>query len=73
MDIGGSKGNIVALNLDGVTPTPDNVASGRYKVALVYRLVTKGKPAGSIKEFIEFVKGPKGKTIIETTGAVPVK
>jgi phosphate transport system substrate-binding protein len=72
-DIGASKGNILALGLDGMAPTPDNVASGKYKVAQVYRLVTKGKPAGTIKEFIDFVRGPKGTKVIEATGSVPVK
>jgi phosphate transport system substrate-binding protein len=73
VDVEASKGNIVTLNLDGIAPTPDNVASGRYKVVQAYRLVTKGKPAGAIKEFIDFVRGPKGVKVIESTGAVPAK
>jgi len=66
-------GAIVALKLDGVTPTPDNVRSGKYKIIKENYLVTKGQPAGAVKAFIDFIKGPKGAKIIEGNKAVPVK
>jgi phosphate transport system substrate-binding protein len=68
-----SAGSIIALRLDGVAPTTDNVKSGKYKVIKSYELVTKGEPKGSVKAFIDFVKGPKGSKIIEANKAVPVK
>ncbi|MBI5101457.1 MAG: substrate-binding domain-containing protein [Nitrospirae bacterium] len=68
-----SGGAIVPLKLDGVDPTPDNVKSGKYKVIKSFFLMTKGQPSGAVKEFIAFVRGPKGARIIGSHKAVPVK
>ncbi|MBA4372085.1 MAG: hypothetical protein C0402_04415 [Thermodesulfovibrio sp.] len=68
-----SNGAIIALKLDGIEPSSENIRSGKYKILQSYRLVTKGKPSGASKGFIDFIKGPKGKKLIETNGAVPVK
>lgn len=73
VDVDASNGAIVALKLDGVEPSVENIRSGKYKVVQVYRLVTKGKPSGAVKGFVDFVKGPKGKKIIEANSAIPVK
>ena len=68
-----SAGAIIALTLDGVAPTADNVRNGRYKMIKGNFLVTKGKPEGEVKAFIDFIKGPKGAKIIEANKAVPAK
>jgi len=68
-----SAGAIVPLRLDGVAPTPENVMKGKYKVIKNNFLLVKGQPSGHIKDFIEFVKGPKGSRIIEAHKAVPIK
>lgn len=68
-----SGGAIIALRLDGVVPSQDNVRSGRYKVVKTNILVTKGEPQGVVKEFIDFVRGPKGSKIIEENKAVAVR
>lgn len=68
-----SDGAIIALKLDGVAPVPDNVKTGRYKIIKNNYLITKGRPSGTVKAFIDFIKGPKGTKIIEANKAVPVK
>lgn len=68
-----SGGAVIALKLDGVAPTADNVRTGAYKIIKNNYLVTKGQPAGAVKAFIDFVKGPRGAKIIEANKAVPVK
>ena len=68
-----SGGAIIALRLDGVAPTADNVRSGAYKIIKKNYFVTKGQPSGAVKAFIDFVKGPRGAKIIEANKAVPVK
>jgi len=68
-----SDGAIIALKLDGIAPIPDNVRSGSYKIIKNNYLVTKGQPAGVVKAFIDFVKGPRGAKIIEANKGVPVK
>lgn len=73
VSIDASKGAVKALMLDGTAPNAESIKSGEYKLVQTFRLVTKGKPSGLIKEFITFVKGPKGNKIIESAFALPVK
>lgn len=68
-----SNGAIVALKLDGVAPTPENVRAGKYRETQVFALVTKGQPSGPVKDFINFVRSPKGARIIEANKAVAIK
>ncbi len=73
VDIARAPGAIAALKLDGVGPSSENVRSGKYKLTQSYRLVTKGKPAGTVKEFVDFIKGPEGTRIIEANRAVAIR
>lgn len=71
--VDGSAGAIVPLKLDGVEPTPEQVRTGKYKIIKHNFLLTKGEAAGPLKDFIGFVKGPRGAKIITAHKAVPVK
>lgn len=73
VDVDASNGAIVALKLDGIAPTVENIRSGKYKLVQVYRLITKGKPAGAAKDFLDYIKGPKGRKLIEANGAIASK
>jgi phosphate transport system substrate-binding protein len=68
-----SAGAIVGMKLDGVEPSPENIRSGKYKIIKHNFLVTKGQATGAVKEFLGFIKGPKGAKIIQAHKAVPVK
>jgi phosphate transport system substrate-binding protein len=68
-----AAGAIVALKVDGVEPSPEQVKAGKYKIIKHNFLVTKGPAAGPAKDFIGFIKGPKGTKIIQAHKAVPVK
>jgi phosphate transport system substrate-binding protein len=66
-------GAIIALKLDGVAPTAENVKNGKYKLIKNMNLIVKGTPNPNVKAFIDFVKGPKGTKIIESNKAIAVK
>lgn len=68
-----SGGGVKALALDGVTPTPENVASGRYALAREFLFVFRGEPAGAARRFLEFVRGAEGDRVILANGAVPMR
>lgn len=68
-----SEGAIVALDLDGIPPSAENVKTGKYKVIKTNYLVAKGTPAGTAREFIDFIKSDKGSRIIEANKAVAVQ
>lgn len=53
-------------------PTLENIHSGRYPISRNLNLVTRGNPKGWVKKFIDFVRGPQGQWIVESSGFVPV-
>lgn len=73
--IGVSKGEgrIKALAVNGVAPTPENAASGRYKIVKEIVVATKGDPQGLARLFVDFAFSPEGRQIVAAAGAVPVK
>jgi phosphate transport system substrate-binding protein len=68
-----SGGKVRALSLNGIAPTPDNVKSGRYFLTRDFLFVTKGEPAGPVKQFIDFVLSAEGDRVIQANGAVPLR
>lgn len=59
VDLAYVKGNIKALQHNGVAATTDNVIKGKYKVWSYGYLVTKGKPTGADAEFIKYIQSSK--------------
>ncbi|SPD73244.1 putative ABC-type phosphate transport system periplasmic component PstS [uncultured Desulfobacterium sp.] len=58
---------IHAVKIDGLTPKNDC-----YPYYQVFLFVTKGKPAGPAKEFIDFAYSDAGKEIIKMRGMIPI-
>ncbi|MFN3479174.1 MAG: substrate-binding domain-containing protein [Thermodesulfovibrionales bacterium] len=52
------------IKVDGIDPTPENTEKGLYRLRGDLYLVTKGRPSGWTKTFLEFVLSPEGQTII---------
>lgn len=66
-----SDGRIVALTLDGMVPTAENVASGRYSLRRSAFLVTRADPPDAVTRFLDFIASAEGSRIIAAGGAVP--
>ena len=58
-DLAYVKGNIKALNFNGVAATTTNVMNGKYKVWGYGYLVTKGNPTGANAKFIKYIQSSK--------------
>lgn len=56
------------LSIDGVTPTGENAASGRYPYTRPLNLVTRGVPRGEARQFIEWMKGEAGQRAVRAEG-----
>jgi phosphate transport system substrate-binding protein len=67
ISMGSVDSSIKPLNVDGVTPTTDNVKKGTYKIARPFILVTKkGVPLQPpAKAFIDWVMGDAGQAIVK--------
>lgn len=67
----------VAIAKDGnseyVTPTIDNVVSGKYPISRPLFLYTNGEPEGLVKKFIDYTLCPEGQGIVLATDFVPVQ
>lgn len=62
-----------AVKIDGVAPTPKNVKSGQYLLSRTPMLVTLGKPAGEVRQFIDFILSSEGQKIVERMGDIPIR
>ncbi len=61
-----NKGSeIKLLNLDGIPATKENVSNHKYPIVRELNLVTYKESSQEVKDFIAFVKSPKGQIKVE--------
>jgi phosphate transport system substrate-binding protein len=53
-------GGLAIVAVDGVMPTPQTIASGKYPIWSYEHMYTYGEPKGDVAAFIEFVKNGSG-------------
>jgi phosphate transport system substrate-binding protein len=69
----GMKANtdIKLLAIDGIEPSPENIASGQYPfTASLYAITVKDNKKRTIEPFLEWMKGPQGQEIVEEVGYI---
>ncbi len=64
---------IKALKVDGVECTTETIVAGNYKLVRPIFLLTKGAPAGEVKNFIDYILSPEIQGMIQKDGLVPAK
>jgi len=64
--------SIRALSVDGVLPTVASVRDHRYPFSKDLALVTLSQPTGRVAAFVDFVRSPAGRLVIEQAGGVPL-
>lgn len=57
--------------LDGVAPTLQAVADGRYPMSRTLFLVSRGEPTGASRKLIDFLRSDPGRAVIERGRYVP--
>ena len=62
---------VKAVELDGVTPTWDNVVNGSYALYRPFLFVTESLPAGNTKQFIDFTLSSVGQQLLLYEGLIP--
>ncbi|WP_042357177.1 PstS family phosphate ABC transporter substrate-binding protein [Bacillus rubiinfantis] len=66
--------NIKLLAINGVEPTPENIASNKYPfTANLYAITLKDNEKKSIQPFLKWMQGPQGQEIIGKIGYIPIK
>ena len=56
---------VKALQIEGVSPTPQDVQSGAYPLTRPLYLLTGQEPTGEVQAFIEFALSPAGQAVVE--------
>jgi phosphate transport system substrate-binding protein len=64
---------VKAVTVEGVKANNDNVSNRTYKMQRPFIYITKFKPEGLAKAFIDFTLSDQGQSIIDKEGAVRVK
>lgn len=54
-------------------PTLENIKAGNYPITRFLYMYTRAKPAGAMKEFIDWTLSDEGQSIVSTVGYFPVK
>lgn len=66
--------NLRIFSFDGVAPTPENIASGKYPLYTEAGLIHRtGELRGLAKQFVDYVQSQEGKRIITAHGALAVR
>lgn len=67
-----SRTPVRAVALDGVAPTPENVASGRYPMAVEHVLIFKEDRLTDLaRRFIAFATSEAGREVLRAHGVIP--
>ncbi|MFD4691595.1 phosphate ABC transporter substrate-binding protein [Streptomyces sp. NPDC058463] len=67
------RDKLVAVTLDGIAPSMENVASGKYPMTRPLYLVTNGQPKGTAKTFIDYIVSDKGQALLPKHGYLTLK
>ncbi|WP_330296893.1 MULTISPECIES: phosphate ABC transporter substrate-binding protein [unclassified Streptomyces] len=59
---------LVAVPLDGVAPTLENVKSSKYPMTRPLFVITNGQPQGSAKEYIDYILSAEGQKLLPKHG-----
>ena len=71
--LGYISASVKAIAVDNVMPTKESVLKNKYPITRPLFMYTNGKPEGTVKKFIDFLKGPEGRKIVGEEGFVGLK
>ena len=64
--------SIKFLKVDGVAPTPENIASRRYPMTGEVLAITSQHSDPECAKLIEWILGPQGQELVRKTGYIPI-
>jgi len=68
-----SKSPLTILSFNGVSASPENVQTGRYKLVVPLGIVWQNEPVGLTKQFLDFLFSHEASKLITKSNAVPAK
>lgn len=64
--------DVTHASIDGIAPTAENVRNGTYPIARYLYLYAARAPEGHRKDFIDFVLGAAGQSVVRDVGYIPL-
>ena len=64
ISLGSLNDTVTALQIEGVTPTAENVKNGTYPIARPFNIATNGEATGLTKDFIDFILSAEGQSVV---------
>ena len=61
-------GRVKVINLEGVAPTPETAANGKYLLSSPLYLIAQSEPQGDLREFAAWLLGSEGQTLLSQLG-----
>lgn len=58
---------VKAININGVTPTTENIKNGSYKISRPFNIATKGKESELTEDFIHFIMSKEGQEVVSNS------
>lgn len=68
-----NAGKVVAMKVNGVEPTKENILNGSYIIQRPLLLVGSGEPTAVQQAFLDVVLGEEGQKTVEEMGFIPMK
>lgn len=65
--------SVVALRIEGVEPTEENVRDGSYPISRYLYLYTAEPPRGAVQEFLAWVVSDDGQAVVRRSGYVALR
>ncbi|GHG28200.1 phosphate ABC transporter substrate-binding protein [Streptomyces filamentosus] len=62
------RAGLVAVPLEGVAPTLENVASGKYPMTRPLYMITDGEPKDGVKQYIDYILSAEGQKLLPKHG-----
>lgn len=60
------------LNINGISPSKENIQSGVYPFTVNFYAITNGEPTGNTKLVIDWILSDQGQRLIEKSGYIPL-
>lgn len=64
ISLGSLDSRVKALNVDGVAPTQENIAEGKYKVARPFNIAFKDGLSAVAQDFVDYIMSAEGQAIV---------
>lgn len=60
-------------NSPGYAPTLENIKSGNYPISRFLYLYLRNRPSGAIKQYVDWILGDEGQSIVSQVGYFPIR